>query len=525
MTIFSNTSIAIVTSSAAVIGIISWRWWQQKKYSSLRALPSPPRHWLLGNASQLMDAAKTSKYFSLLFDWAKQLGSMYVIWVFNKPIVILNKPRTIEELLVHGQKDGTFARDPELRELWKSLFGSPVMIQQEGSEWQWRRQTFNQSFTSSHLSAYFELIYQGCMQVIEILQGATQEQKVIQVDPLFAELTMRLICRLMLGIPLDQDGKSTSQEGPPLEPQKLYEALSVWTRQFTAEAAGEKKWLKYIPTKSKQSYWDAKRFLQEFVSPRVDLALQIAGGKQLSSVEMSPLFEKSILVQLARQPKYNQQMLCAETVGMIFAGTDTTAHTLSFTVGALGINPKVFQLAQQEVDRVWQLHDGINSKSLKKLTYLQGIIKESMRLYPVSNGSTGCIATRDTVIEGVHIPKGTSINWSILAAGRDPQEYPQPDEFLPERWLKDQEGNIQPLTMLVFGSGPHRCLGESLAMLEATVMLALLLRYFNWEIVNGGRSLEQLGQNLTVFPQDRMPVRFKVRELGEKTLHPMSKEG
>lgn len=289
------------------------------------------------------------------------------------------------------------------------------------------------------------------------------------------------------------------------------------TKQFNAEAAGENKWFKYIPTKPKQSYWAAKRFLQEFVSPRVDLALQVAGCKQPSSAEVSSLFEKSILVQLAKQPKFNQQMLCAETIGIIFAGTDTTAHTLSFTVGALGINPRVYQLAQQEVDQVWQLYGGINSKSLKELTYLQGIIKESMRLYPVSNGSTACVTTRDTVIDGVDIPEGTAINWSILAAGRDPEEYQMPDEFLPERWFKDQQRDAQPLTILVFGSGPHRCLGESLAMLEATVMLALLLRYFNWEIVNGRRSLEQLGQNLTVFPQDRMPVRFKVRERRENS--------
>lgn len=144
-----------------------------------------------------------------------------------------------------------------------------------------------------------------------------------------------------------------------------------------------------------------------------------------------------------------------------------------------------------------------------------------MRLYPVSNGSISCVAMEDTVIEGIHIPQGTRISWSILAAGRDAEEYPQPNEFLPERGLKDQQGDTKPLTMLVFGSGLHRCLGEPLAMLEATVMLSLLLRYFDWELVNGQSSLEQLGQNLTIFPQDRMPVRFKVRELAEETLHPM----
>ena len=523
MLIFSKTSIAIAALVTIVAVLFSWHWWHQKtKYSSLRLLPSPPGNWLLGNAPQLLAAAKENKFFSSLSNWGDELGSMYILWSLNRPFLILTKPRVIENILVQGQKEGTLVRDPELRELWGNLFGAPIMIQQEGFEWQWRRQTYHHSFTSSHLSAYGQIVEKACLQVIETLQGVANKQQVILVDPLFTELTMKIICRLMLGIPLDK--KSPHHEGPPLEPEKLYEALSVLTKQFMAESAGENKWLKYLPTKPRQRYWEAKRFLQEFVSPRVDLALQIAGRKQLSSVEVSPELQKSILVQLAKQPKFNQQMLCAETIGMIFAGTDTTAHTLSFTVGALGINPRVFQLAQQEVDRVWQLHGGINSQSLKELTYLQGILKESMRLYPVSNGSTGCVTRRDTIIDGVDIPKGTSINWSLLAAGRDPEEYRWPNQFLPERWFKDQPERTQPLTMLVFGSGPHRCLGEPLAMLEATLMLGLLLRYFDWDIVNGCRSLEQLGQNLTVFPRDRMPVRFKVRELGENTLSPLAKK-
>ncbi|HEY9651715.1 MAG TPA: cytochrome P450, partial [Coleofasciculaceae cyanobacterium] len=396
--------------------------------------------------------------------------------------------------------------------LWKELFDGSTIIEQEGAQWQWRRQTFTQSLTSTHLNAYLEVICLGCTQVVSNLKDAAVQQKVVQVDPVFAELTMRLISCFLLGIPLEKE--SSTDEMPPLETDKLYEVLSILTRQFLSEAAGEKKWLKYLPTTAGHSYWAARKYLQEFISPRVDLSLQLAGRKQRNtSVVASPWFEKSMLVHLAKQPKFTDKMLWAEAKLMLFAGTDTTAHTLSFSVGALGLNSNVFQKARQEVDRVWQVHNGINSKSVKELTYIQGVIKEAMRLYPVSNGSTGYLAVQDTVIEGIHIPKGTQISWSIMAAGRDSQEYPQPDEFLPERWLKDEQGNTKPLTMLVFGSGPHRCIGESLAMLEATVMLTMLLRYFDWELVNGRTSLEQLGQNLTVFPEDRMPVRFKIREL------------
>lgn len=513
MSIFTSIFPAIATLSSAVIGLLSWRWWQQKrKFSSLRSLPSPPGNWLLGNVPQLLAAAKERKFFSFLSDWAKELGPMYVFWAAGKPTLILSKPRVIEEVLTRRHREITLVRSPQLRQLWKDLFDGSTIIQQEGAEWQWRRQTFTQSLTSTHLNAYLEIIYLGCTQVVSSLKDAAVQEKVVQVDPVFAELTMRLISSFLLGISLEKE--SSTNEGPPLETDKLYEAFSILTRQFVNEAVGEKKWLKYLPTSTGRSYWAAKKYLQEFISPRVDLALHVAGRKQQNMpVVASPLFEKSMLVHLAKQPKFTEKMLCAEAKLMLFAGTDTTAHTLSFSVGALGLNPNVFQKARQEVDQVWQTHKEINSKSLKELTYIQGVIKEAMRLYPVSNGSTGCLAIQDTVIEGIHIPKGTHISWSILAAGRDSQEYPQPDEFLPERWLKDEQGNTKPLTMLVFGSGAHRCIGESLAMLEATVMLALLLRYFDWELVNGRTSLEQLGQNLTVFPEDRMPVRFKVREL------------
>lgn len=59
---------------------------------------------------------------------------------------------------------------------------------------------------------------------------------------------------------------------------------------------------------------------------------------------------------------------------------------------------------------------------------------------------------RDTVIEGQVIPLGTRVSWSMLAAGRDPEVYANPEEFLPERWL-DKSKETSSLPMIDFGSG------------------------------------------------------------------------
>ena len=150
-------------------------------------------------------------------------------------------------------------------------------------------------------------------------------------------------------------------------------------------------------------------------------------------------------------------------------------------------------------------------ESLKELNYIRAVVKETLRIYSVGSGSTSLQAVKQTTIEKITIPVGTKIFWSMQAAGRDAETYSQPDEFLPERWL--EEGNGSPsLPMIDFGSGTHRCLGEHLAMLEATIMLAQLLHNFDWELVNGRASLENLQQNLLIYPSDGMPVRFRLRE-------------
>jgi unspecific monooxygenase len=71
---FSSSSLNLVTvlGATGTVGILGWRWWKQKNaYKSLESLPSPPRHWLLGNIPQVLAAIKQKKSFQLLFDWSQ----------------------------------------------------------------------------------------------------------------------------------------------------------------------------------------------------------------------------------------------------------------------------------------------------------------------------------------------------------------------------------------------------------------------------------------------------------------------
>ena len=503
-----SSYLALVLGVISLAGVLGWRWWKRKNtYKSLNSVPSPPRHWLLGNIPQVLAAVKEKKYFQLLFDWSQQLGPIYVYWA-GYPVLVLSQPKAIEETIINGMRDGSLVRTQRTREAWNDMIGGPILIGQYGTEWQWRRRAWNPEFTASALSKYIEVINQGCSQVIETVKEA-KSSEAVQVDPLFVELTMRIISCLMLGIPVDK--KISSPEGVPLNTQKVYEAMSIVTYRFLRVAISEKKWKKYLPTQSSRDYWSARRYLESFLSSRVDLALQLRDKKQSDLGQVSPLFQKSMLVKIAaKEPKYNRETLISEAILLLTAGTDSTAHTLSFAVGELALNPRVFQQAQSIVDQAWPSRGELDVEILKELNYIRAIVKETLRLYSVGSGSTSLQATRDTIIEGITVPRGTKVFWSMLAAGRDPEIYAQPEEFLPERWLEGKGSNSLP--MIDFGSGYHRCLGEHLSMLESTIMLAQLLRYFNWELVNGRSSLENLQQNLFIYPSDGMPLRFQLRQ-------------
>ncbi|MBD2234442.1 cytochrome P450 [Phormidium tenue] len=489
------------------VGLLGWqRWAKQQRFKSLRSLPSPPQHWLLGNIPQLLGAVKNRQLFQILFDWSKEFGPKYVYWV-GYPVLVLSQPKLIDSTIVQGTRDGSLARTGNSQQAWNDLMG-PIMIGKDGAEWQWRRKAWNPEFSSSGVSHYFALVEQACHQTVTQLQ-ATPPGEPVPMDPLFVELTMRVIAALVLGIPIDPS--QPSPEGPPLEIEPTYDAMAVLTYRFLRMAVGEKAWKKYLPTQASKDYWAARRYLEGFLRSRIDLALELRDGDPAALAKASPLFQQSILVKIAaKEPRYTRATLLPEIVEMLIAGTDTTAHTLSFAVGELALNPSVLQKAQAAVDRVFDEQDAITLASLKPLSYLQGVVKETLRLYSVASGTTSLQATRDIVVDGIAVPTGARLFWSTLGAGRDPETYPQPEKFWPDRWLTEDRQNPAP-PMIDFGSGPHRCLGEHLAMLESTLMLAYLLRHFDWELVNGRSSVENLKQNLLIYPVDRMPVYLQRR--------------
>ncbi|XP_027362116.1 cytochrome P450 CYP82D47-like [Abrus precatorius] len=173
----------------------------------------------------------------------------------------------------------------------------------------------------------------------------------------------------------------------------------------------------------------------------------------------------------------------ATCLNLILAGGDTTMVALTWTLSLLLNNQTALKKAQDELDTHIGKNRKVEESDIKKLVYLQAIVKETMRLYPPSPIVTLRAAMEDcTFSGGYHIPAGTHLIVNTWKIQRDGRVWSDPHHFKPERFLtthKDVDVRGQNYELVPFGSGRRACPGISLALRMVHLAVARLLQSFN----------------------------------------------
>ncbi len=129
-----------------------------------------------------------------------------------------------------------------------------------------------------------------------------------------------------------------------------------------------------------------------------------------------------------------------------------------------------------EIQRVIADHNGkIDENTISDMTYLDAVISEDLRLQgPITLQVRTCVKDCEAA-PGMLIKKGTRIDIPTYASHLNPEFFPDPDEFRPERFLKENMDQIIPFTYRPFGGGPRQCIGQRFSQIEMKIALAKLL--------------------------------------------------
>ncbi|GMY15529.1 flavonoid 3'-monooxygenase [Fagus crenata] len=177
-------------------------------------------------------------------------------------------------------------------------------------------------------------------------------------------------------------------------------------------------------------------------------------------------------------------------LNMFTAGTDTSSSTVEWAIAELIRHPKILAQVQKELDSVVGRDRFVSELDLAQLTYLQAVVKETFRLHPSTPLSLPRMASESCEIDGYHIPKGSTLLVNVWAIARDPNEWANPLEFRPERFLPggekahaDIRGND--FEVIPFGAGRRICAGMSLGLRMVQILTATLVHAFNWDLPDG----------------------------------------
>ncbi|XP_030937206.1 cytochrome P450 78A5 [Quercus lobata] len=189
-----------------------------------------------------------------------------------------------------------------------------------------------------------------------------------------------------------------------------------------------------------------------------------------------------VLLDLEKENRLSDSDMIAVLWEMIFRGTDTVAILLEWILARMVLHPDIQAQAQSEIDTVVGTSRLVSDSDLPNLPYLHAIVKETLRMHPPGPLlSWARLAIHDTHIGQNFIPAGTTAMVNMWAITHDEQVWSEPNEFKPERFMKEDVAIMgSDLRLAPFGSGRRVCPGKAMGIATVQLWLAQLLQSFKW---------------------------------------------
>ncbi|XP_036961177.1 cytochrome P450 3A27-like [Acanthopagrus latus] len=380
----------------------------------------------------------------------------------------------------------------------------------EDEEWKRIRSVLSPSFTSGRLKEMYSIMLQNSGNLMRSLQKKVEVDEVIEVKEVFGPYSMDVVTSTAFSVDID----SINHPSDPfvanikkmvkfnfLNPLLVFAVLFPFTLPFF-----EKLNVSFFPAQVLDFFYS---FLKQIKSDRNE-------SQHKSRVDfMQLMVEAQISEGNHTDPNSTKGLtdneILSQAMIFIFAGYETSSSTLGFTSYLLATNPEIQKILQQEIDKTFPDKGKLTYEALMQMEYIEMVINESMRLYPIANRLER-VSKASVEINGLTIPKGTVAMVPIYTLHRDPSLWPEPDAFKPERFSKENKGNIDPYAFLPFGAGPRNCIGMRFALLMMKLALVEILQRFTFVTCKETDIPLELGSDGFTTPKNPIKLKLVPRE-------------
>uniref|UniRef100_A0A8D0KXL3 Thromboxane-A synthase n=1 Tax=Strix occidentalis caurina TaxID=311401 RepID=A0A8D0KXL3_STROC len=255
-------------------------------------------------------------------------------------------------------------------------------------------------------------------------------------------------------------------------------------------------------------------FLQWMLDSRDSADSLAAGCFDVISPSAASRQNESPLAGRAPSEKVQKSLTEDEIAGQAFlfliAGYETTTSTLSFATYLLATNPECQEKVLQEVDEFSAKHMVPDYQNVQELPYLEMVIAETLRMYPPAFRFTR-EAAEDCIVLGQRIPAGAVIETAVGHLHHNPEFWPEPEKFMPERFTEEAKKERHPFAYLPFGAGPRGCIGMKMGLLETKMTLLRILQKFQFKTCPETEIPLQLKSKATLGPKNGVYIMLESR--------------
>lgn len=371
------------------------------------------------------------------------------------------------------------------------------VVTAEGASWKRQRRILLPAFSSKKMSDYLGLMRDATEEsILNTLLDPKAVNQPVNVKEFASRITLNVILRILFSYRASND-----------EQRALIEAVHHLSRQGLLESLLAQGFLHGFPFPSKMRRSAMNRTLDALIAGQIESHQQ--EGQTNSDIVSTLLAARDEEAPAASGEQHLTRQEIHDNCRLIFfVGHDPAASILTWLIGLLCKHPQYAIRIRQE------LHDVVGDREIQygdllKLTLLPATIKETMRLYPAAVAIMPRRVIHDFSFNGWDIKKGTLLNLPIWLIHHDARWFPEPEVFMPERFLPDAPKPVKG-TYAPFGGGPRICLGQQFATSELTLIAATLLRRFDF-IVAKDFVLPEATMALSFEPAAPMHVRFSPR--------------
>jgi len=411
-------------------------------------------------------------------------GDIFVSKFAGFPLqVIISNPQGIQELFT---ADSKLLESGSGSKIVQPLLGDNSLILMDGDRHIQQRKLLMPPFHGERMKAYGDLIREITEQVISQWQVGQS----FVARPQMQDISLKVILRAVFGL---HEGERYEQIQ-----QILVEMLNTFNEPLSAV---------FLFFKSLQRDLGAWSPWGKFLRRRQQLDELIYQEIRERRNQPQSQGEDIMSLLLSARDENGQPMsdveLRDELMTMLFAGHETTAIALAWALYWIHYHPEVRANLLQELNSV----DVTNTDPTKitQLPYLNAVCSETLRIYPVVLFSLPRILQAPMQLMGYDLPKGMTVSVSIYSTHHNPEIYPEPKRFRPERFLERQ---FSPYEFLPFGGGNRRCLGMAFALFEMKLVLATILSKYSLELLDK-KPLKAVRRGIVFAPSGGVHLRVK----------------